>query len=97
MITKDCSKNLPNNGEPYCEKLPYLEPPTFTVSEPKSRAQKLYCWFYYLELIQKDPSLVLDNLDKIPTFRANWSQFEAKKKDKSKTYKTRLVKLSKAL
>lgn len=72
---------LPNLGNPYCDKLPILGKVPSNDNRPRSRYDQLWCWFFYLDFIQNDPSgarFVLDNLDKIPTFKSNWDAGLAK-------------------
>ena len=76
-------------NDPYCHTLPKLTRPTQnTLSKPLTKAEKEYCWFYWLEAIQ-EPSLtgwILDHLDQIPAFNANWgphNKFSKRLRDKT--------------
>ena len=81
---------LLNNGEPYCYVLPELGPAPSESNRPRNRKDKLWCWFYYLDLIQNHPlgaRWVLDNLDKIPSFKANWDSFNDENMPKKHKYR----------
>ena len=60
---------------PYVHTIPEVHRPTeMTLSRPKNQEERLYCWFYWLNLIQ-DPTHtreVLDILPYLPEFRATW-------------------------
>ena len=59
---------------PYTKDIPILIRPRNDMTCPKSREEKLYCWFFWIEKIL-DPNqtgYVLETLIRLPEFQAEW-------------------------
>jgi hypothetical protein len=67
---------MKNSDAPYGKPIPALgKPPSASMHRPRTRVEQEWCWFYYVDLITNHPQgarFVLDNLEKLPTFKANW-------------------------
>ncbi len=84
------------NGEfkgenPYSSSIPLIVRPKDNLSRPKTRDEKLYCWYYWIDKIL-DPNqtrYVLDTLIRLPLFEAEWGASTGKGKeleDKTETF-----------
>lgn len=72
----------------YGKKLILPSRPADNLIRPFTVEEKVYCWIYYLKMIQ-DPRHtreILDSLDNIPSFKATWN--DKKPLNKRKTFET---------
>lgn len=67
---------MKHSEAPYGEHIPDLgPPPRQDMHRPRTREEQIWCWFYYVDMIVNHPHgarYVLDNLDRLPTFKCNW-------------------------
>lgn len=72
--SKDTEVNKYRLYDAYGLSFPEIPRPKPDLSKPESRLEKMYCWRYYLDLLLNPESTgwVLDNLEQLPTFNAEW-------------------------
>ena len=67
--------------EPYCINAPLIPRPRVDLSRPATKLERMYCWRYWINRIL-DPYHtrdVLDNVEYIPEFNAEWGENYRKK------------------
>lgn len=73
MKSTNLNRNYPKT--PYGVDIPSLpKRPYVNMSIPETHEDKLYCWYYWIEKIlnPRTTGMVLENIDRLPEFRASW-------------------------